>query len=240
MDSKIFITTFNRKLYDDYAKNLIDSYLKTKQSISLYVFVEGDLDYFKKSDKIHYIDLFEEEPELVKFIERNKANKVTSFRFDAVRFSYKVFAQNAARKYGQKIFYVDADCVFAKQIPNKWFDECLPDDTFVSFYDRPNQYTETGFVAFNENKLISKEFFNHYINYYKEDTIFDLKVLTDCDTFDATRNSFKKVATYKEKKLGDGNNGHIMARDKFLNPYIDHRKGLRKEKQHSPEWSKNQ
>jgi hypothetical protein len=31
-----------------------------------------------------------------------------------------------------------------------------------------------------------------------------------------------------------------MARDKFLNPYIDHRKGPRKQKQHSPEWSKNQ
>jgi hypothetical protein len=30
-----------------------------------------------------------------------------------------------------------------------------------------------------------------------------------------------------------------MARDKFLNPYLDHRKGNRKQKQHSPEWSVN-
>ena len=240
MNSKIFVTTFNRKLYDDYAKNLINTYLETKQTIPLYVFVEGDLDYFKKSENIHYINLFEQEPELVKFIDRNKNKEVTSFRFDAVRFSYKVFAQNAARKYGQKIFYIDADCVFAKQMPIKWFDECLPDDKFVSFYDRPKQYTETGFVAFNENKIISKAFFNHYLNYYKEDTIFDLKVLTDCDTFDATRKHFKEDIHYTEKKLGDGNVGHIMARDKFLNPYIDHRKGLRKQKQHSPEWSNNQ
>jgi hypothetical protein len=29
-----------------------------------------------------------------------------------------------------------------------------------------------------------------------------------------------------------------MARDKFINPYLDHRKGPRKQKQHSPEWVK--
>ena len=240
MANKIFVTTFNRKLYDEYANQLIDSYINTKQSIPLYVFVEDDINYFKKADNVHYINLFEEEPELKKFIERNKTNEAKSFTFDAVRFSYKVFAQNAARKYGQKLYYVDSDCVFVKQIPDKWFDECLPDDTFIAFYDRPNQYTETGFVAFNENKLISKPFFNHYTKLYINDTVYKLNAYTDCHTLDDTRKFLKDDTHYKEHKLGDGANGHIMARDKFLNPYIDHRKGLRKQSEHSPEWSKNQ
>jgi len=240
MKSKIFVTTFNRKLYDEYAKNLIDTYLETKQSLPLYVFVEDNIEYFKKAEGITYLNLFEEEPDLKKFVERNNSNEAKSFTFDAVRFSYKVFAQNAARKYGNKIYYVDSDCVFAKQIPQKWFDECLPDETFISFYDRPDQYTETGFVAFNESKLISKAFFIHYINYYKQDTVFKLNAYTDCHTLDATRRHFEKDIHYKEKKLGDGARGHVMARDKFLNPYLDHRKGPRKQKQHSPELSKNQ
>ena len=235
----IFITTYNKRLYDEYAKNLVDTFVKTKQALPLYIFVEDDINYFKKIDGITYLNLFEEEPELKKFVERNKSEKSKSFTLDAVRFSYKVFAQNAARKYGKKIYYVDSDCVFEEQIPKNWYDECLPDDVFLSFYDRPNQYTETGFVAFNENKLISKEFFNHYINYYKEDKVFKLNGYTDCHTLDATRKYFEKNTHYKEKKLGDGGHGHIMARDNFIHSYIDHRKGKRKHKQNSPEWIKN-
>ena len=235
----IFITTYNKRLYDEYAKNLFYTFVKTKQALPLYIFVEDDINYFKKIDGITYLNLFEEEPELKKFVERNKSEKSKSFTLDAVRFSYKVFAQNAARKYGKKIYYVDSDCVFEEQIPKNWYDECLPDDVFLSFYDRPNQYTETGFVAFNENKLISKEFFNHYINYYKEDKVFKLNGYTDCHTLDATRKYFEKNTHYKEKKLGDGGHGHIMARDNFIHSYIDHRKGKRKHKQNSPEWVKN-
>ena len=40
---------------------------------------------------------------------------------------------------------------------------------------------------------------------------------------------------YKEKRLGDGQQGHIMARCKFIGPYIDHRKAIERKNQ-SPEW----
>jgi len=236
---KIFVTTFNKRLYDEYAHQLLKTFEITNQKIPLYVFVEDDIKQYPKFENVHFLDLFEHEPDLKKFIDRNKNIKVESFFKDAVRFSYKVFAQNAARKYGDKIFFIDADCVFDKPIPIDWFDEFLPDDTFVSFYDRPQQYTETGFLAFNENKLISKAFFNYYLNLYKEDKVFELDNWTDCHTFDYTRRYFKEDIHYKELSKGDGRNGHIMARDKILNQYIDHRKGKRKQDEHSPEWRKN-
>ena len=217
MKSKIFVTTFNKKLYDEYAKNLVDTYVKTKQEVPLYVFVEDDINYYKKIDGITYLNLFEEEPELKKFIERNKSKEATSFTFDAVRFSYKVFAQNAARKYGNKMYYVDSDCVFVKQIPNNWYDECLPDDTLITFYDRPSKYTETGFLAFNNTHLLIDEFFEKYTEYYRKNTIYDLKAWTDCHTLDATRRICKFKNNYKEKALGDGRPAHIMARDTFIN-----------------------
>ena len=130
-------------------------------------------------------------------------------------------------------------------IPEQWYEQCLPNDTFLSYYNRPQQYTETGFVAFNTKLPISTEFFNEYKDWYIKDRVYLIKRLgknfwTDCHTLDGTRQKFQNRPDYKEKALGDGNNGHIMARDKFLNPYIDHRKGPRKHKPNSPEWSRHQ
>jgi len=234
---KIFCTTFNKELYDRYANQLIDTYLQTKQTIPLHVFVE-DLEnvHYPKHPNVFYHNLFKEEPELEKFVERNKGRSFSDFLSDAVRFSYKVFAQNASRKYGDKIYYVDSDSKFIRQIPDEWYDECLPDDVFVSFYYRPHTYTETGFVAFDNTKEVSNTFFNYYTDLYKSDNVYKLKAYTDCHTLDDTRDNMKTVSDYKEKRLGDKQNGHIMARDKFINPYLDHRKGERKFKPHSDEW----
>jgi len=242
----IFITTFNKRLYDNYAKELIKTYTNTQQHIPLYVFVEDDIKQYDKVKNVTYFNLIELEPQLKNFIDRNKKRPVVDFFQDAIRFSYKVFAQSASRNYGKKIYYVDSDSVFMKQIPWEWFDKCLPDGTFLSFYDRPLQYTETGFLAFNSTNSICDNFFEMYTNYYKYDTVYNIHragangkqkpFWTDCHTLDGTRNAFKNNKDYVEKKLGDGKNAHIMARDIFINPYIDHKKGKRKTQPNSPEW----
>jgi hypothetical protein len=129
-------------------------------------------------------------------------------------------------------------------IYDSWYQSILPDLTFLSFYDRPSQYTETGFVAFNNRSRVVDDFFREYKKWYITDKVYTIKKLgknfwTDCHTLDGTRQMFKNDPRYSEKPLGDGRNGHIMARDTFLNPYIDHRKGQRKKQANSPEWSKN-
>ena len=129
-------------------------------------------------------------------------------------------------------------------IHDSWYQNCLPDLTFLSFYHRPSQYTETGFVAFNNRSRVVDDFFREYKNWYVTDKVYSIKKLgknfwTDCHTLDGTRQMFKDDPRYSEKPLGDGRNGHIMARDTFLNPYIDHRKGQRKKQANSPEWRRN-
>ena len=244
----IFITTYNKRLYDNYAKRLIETYQQTNQQIPLYVFVEDEINSYENYNNVKYYNLFELENDLKTFVDRNKNKPVNNFFEDAVRFSYKVFAQSAARQFAEKIYYVDSDSVFIKQIPMTWFEECLPDVTFLSFYDRPHQYTETGFLAFNSENDICNSFFEMYKGYYTHDTIYNIyrsgsnekqkPFWTDCHTLDGTREAFKNNKQYIEKKLGDGGSAHIMARDNFINPYIDHRKGNRKHKQNSPEWAK--
>ena len=39
----IFITTYNKRLYDNYAKRLIETYQQTNQQIPLYVFAHTDV-----------------------------------------------------------------------------------------------------------------------------------------------------------------------------------------------------
>ena len=242
--NKIFVTTFNKKLYDNFAYKLIDSYLRTEQKINLLCYVEDDTSFYPSHNKIQYLNLFEEQPESLKFykrnFEKNKNAAKASYLLDAVKFSFKVYAQNDSRKYGDYIFFIDADTEFKNQIPNQWYQECLPSDTFISIFDRLGYYTETGFIAFNnviknkQGNKISDNFFKLYIKYYNNDHIFALPAFTDCHALDATRMRFNflknivlEYSNYKEKCLGNWltkRNINVM-QDEFISKYIFHMKG---------------
>ena len=127
--------------------------------------------------------------------------------------------------------WLDADNIFMKQFPDNFVETFIPGDTFTTFYGR-NHYTECGVVGFNCTLDISKKFFETYVNHYIKDTIWNMVNKTDCHAFDNTRNMIK----VKERNKNDGHGGHIIARDKEINPYIDHKKGKRKYKINSPEW----
>ena len=172
---KIFVTTFNNRLFKKYAEELINSYVKTDQEIDLYCYVEDDVALYPKHKNIFYLNLYNEQPESFKFVERNKKKSQQgseiSYLLDAVRFSYKVFAQSDARKYADQFFFIDADTEFLKKIPQSWFEECLPTDTVISIYDRLGYYTEPGFIGFNTMPLNKKNqkfldvFFQQYTSY---------------------------------------------------------------------------
>ena len=248
---KIFVTTFNKALFDKFAYKLIETYINTNQIIPLYCYVEDDINLYPKHENIFYVNLFTNQPECKKFVERNKEKNKNLpknvYLLDSVRFSYKVFAQSDSRKYGEHIFYIDADTYFIKSIPSDWYDTCLPENIFTSFYDRLGYYTESGFLAFNGSlktekgvKLIDL-FFALYTSYYTKDLIYSLPAFTDCHAFDAARMRFiflspniQKYKIYKEKKLGDRklwfSTGklNVMDTDNFINDYIVHEKGAKK------------
>ena len=239
--AKHFVTTMNKKLFDDYGKDLLVSYMNTSQKYPIYVYVEDDISKYPIMKNVIYVPLFEEEPECENFVRRNKNKEVASFMFDAVRFSYKVFAQCNASKHGGKMYYVDGDSVFTKTMDDEILDMLLPDKVCVSHYYRQGMYTETGFIGFNMNHECMQYFIEHYRNLYINDTVYGLSHYTDCHTFDNTRKIMtnKFSDEYYEKKLGDGGTGHIMARCNLIHDYLDHRKGKRKLQKHSPEWKRS-
>jgi hypothetical protein len=209
------------------------TYSETKQTIIMFCYVEEDYQYPNYAG-ITYVNLLKEMPELVAFKERHKDkiwNDDSDFLQNAVRFSHKVFAQYHASKLGKKFMWLDADNVFMKQFPDNYMDIFIPEDTFTTFYGR-DHYTECGVIGFNCSLDISKKFFETYLSHYTKDTIYDMPNKTDCHAFDNTR----KLVQVKERNKKDGHGGHIIARDKEINPYIDHKKGKRKYKPNSPEW----
>ena len=236
--AKFFVTTMNKKLFDSYGKDLLISYKNTGQKFPIYVYVEDDIERYPVIQNVIYVPLYEEEPECQNFVLRNKKRHIPSFMFDGVRFSYKVFAQCNASKHGGKMYYVDGDSVFLQCMDDNILDLLLPDKVCTSFYFRKGMYTETGFIGFNMEHKMMKNFMICYKNLYIEDTIYNLEFQTDCHAFDRARKVMTHQFTedYYEKKLGDGGTGHIMARCRLIHDYLDHRKGKRKSQKHSPEW----
>ena len=146
--AKHFVTTMNKKLFNDYGKDLLLSYMNTSQKYPMYVYVEDDITKYPIMQNIIYVPLYEVEPECENFVNRNSKREVPSFMFDAVRFCYKVFAQCNASKHGGKMYYVDGDSVFLQCMNDEILDLLLPDKVCTSHYYRQNLYTETGFIGF--------------------------------------------------------------------------------------------
>jgi hypothetical protein len=241
-----FITSFNKRLWESYAHTFVNSYVNCNHNIPLVCYVEEDVPQqydYPHQNKVKYLNLFKVMPELVEFKEKYKSHQEwqddTDFLQNAHRFSYKVFAQAHASKEGKKFMWLDADNQFHNRITTKFFNDFIPDDTTLSYYGREGSYTECGVIGFNCTLDLSKKFFDIYLGHYTKGTIWQMKHKTDCHALDSTREQMKGISGYKEILKGDGRSGHTIARDKTINIYIDHKKGKRKFKRHSPEWEQH-
>ena len=124
-----FITTFNLKIYNQYANNFIETYIKTNQQIPLICYVEEDFEY-PKHKNITYIKLQDNMPQIIDFKKRH-ADKIieiedekddsVQFLQNAVKFSHKVFAQTHASYKSEKFIFMDADNIFKKRNQSKFF-----------------------------------------------------------------------------------------------------------------------
>ena len=247
--SIFFTTTFNSRLYKEYAHNFLKTYLETNQEIPVTCYVDDDYNY-PVNKNISYIKLQDVMPEITDFKIRHKdiildlkfeAFSDQEFLQNAVRFSHKVFAQVHSSYKKKKFMYIDADNIFKKKITKKFVDNFIPDDVVVTCYGRPN-YVETGIIGYNASLgNVSEVFFQKYLSYYTQDKIFDSKFKTDSQALDGTRKEMKKIKGYKEIDKGDGMDGHVIFRDKQMLEFLDHRKGKRKyEKINYSDNSKNE
>ncbi|HZD13375.1 MAG TPA: hypothetical protein VE177_07655, partial [Candidatus Binatus sp.] len=95
---------------------------------------------------------------------------------------------HAMKKYGGKVFWIDADTVTRAHVPDDLLDQLLPDDAFCCYLGRDGWYfTETGFIGYNANHPIAGKFSKNLLGLFMSGTIFTQQRWHDSEGFDVIR-----------------------------------------------------
>jgi hypothetical protein len=232
------ITSFNWHGWELYGKQFIESWKQYwSPSIRLTVYYEGpEFEDFQFSEGISWRPI-EEVEFLTDFMNSLKFPLMSGIvgdkydiRWDA-RMARKTFMQaHTARKYGGKVFWIDADSETVKHVPERFLDDCLPDEALCCYLGRDGWYhTESGFIGFNADHPLAKRFFKNYVHVFLVGSIFTQPGWHDCYAFDAVRqvmgNGPEFVNLAKDVPQGHMHPLQISAPGK----YLVHYKGARKE-----------
>lgn len=150
----------------------------------------------------------------------------SDFRFDAWKFSKKVFAINlaAARTTSTRLLWVDADVVTHSRIPVGFFEAIPPRSYALACLDRGKHYHgECGFVAYNLGHEATRPFIAEFERLYTSDEVFDIEEWHDSFVFDYLRRR-DNVPTFK---IAHRSNSHPFV-NSYLGSYMDHLKGTRR------------
>lgn len=159
--------------------------------------------------------------------------KSYDFRYDACKFSRKVFVQDAVFDEDDLVFWIDADCVIKQDIPAELLENMLKDVPLAYMgrkgkFATSNAYTETGFVGFNTKHPEFQTFRSRYLSYFSTGKIFSqLQGWHDCIAFDYARQGLSGNNLSPSGMLM-GSVMHLTV----LDPYMDHLKGNRKNVEH--------
>ena len=212
------VTTYNNKLYKEYAHRFESTY-------------NWDFPYTVYNEDDGMMDTI---PDCKAFVERNKNrfdNKdfIKDYWQDGVRFCYKVYAYTHAIMNYQDldgIIGIDADSVFYKKIDEDWIKKHIHRDNCMMTYLGRTNYSECGFLYFNMKHPDIQPYANRMKSLYDTDGIYNLKEQHDSFIWDYVRKEFEKRGT-KNFDIGDGKMGHVQARS-ILGTVYDHTKGPRR------------
>jgi hypothetical protein len=248
------VTTFHRAGYEKYGSRMIETFLKNwPQAVELHVYAE-DCDIQQHASNLVVHDLHQRVPALVKFKQQYQADlRATGrlaqgppdrkgkqpgigFRWDAVRFSHKVYAQCdlARRRSTGTMIWMDADMVCHSAIGLDILDQEIPQDVGVAFLGRARKYTETGLWAINLDRPGSHEFMERmqWAYDHAEQGVLAMKEYHDCWVFDRTREWMTQH--FPAWQQLDWNRGSLQGEGHPLintawGAYLDHLKGRRKD-----------
>lgn len=262
------ITTFNKDLFNEYSKNLLDTFLKKSgKNLRLNIFYEGDIEeikniYLSDSKKIRFYEFISPEWNIFnkkfghlveangyKIIENKNDEKLTktfekSYKWNAVKFSFKVFSIYLASKLiniSDKIVWLDADTVCLNYFEESDLEIFLPGDNELMTYLGRDTYptdfphSETGFIGFNLLHEKFDSFIKTAISFYTTGEFFTLEGYHDCLIYDTSRLIFEMTGTHFRNLSGEFTSENHPFVHCGLEKYFDHLKGTRKTIGFSPE-----
>ncbi len=226
----LVITSFNKKLYDEYAHRFVSTY---NWPFDLKIYTESKFEINKEN-----FEVIELEQDSKNFVERNKHRTVKDFFVDGVRFSFKVYSvmQASLKKEYDILIWVDADSVFYKPLTLDFIKTNLyKEDCMMTHLGRGEHYSECGFLLWNLNHKDTQDYFKEMKNMYNNDLIYNEREYHDSYIWDIVRKKFEKERGTMNIDIGDKKIGHVQARS-ILGTLYDHTKGpKRKAAGKSPE-----
>jgi len=246
------VTTFNRQGMETYGQRMIDTFQQHWPADSrLLVFAENCLPRVT-ADNVQVFDILQHSPDLAAFVERHKNNAMAhgkagppgiydakkNFRWNAVRFSFKVFAVAAASHMINQgwLIWIDADTHTHSPIPSAWLPMVCPSDSMCSYLGRgENYHSECGWVAYNLDHPRCRDFIQDFVDMYRHDLIFNEREWHDSYIWDVVRRRYKDTCSFFNLNPEPDTKG--LAKHPFINSelgrYMDHVKGKRKDQGHS-------
>lgn len=222
------VTSFSPQGYIDYGRHCIDTLSKHWPGrIVAYVETDTDMPDRVESRSFHAIPGWEAwHARASKHAGSDgTTGRGYDFRYDALKFARKVFAQDASFDEDQYVYWIDADCVVRKPIPEELLTRILSDVALAFLGRNGNQtYTETGLIGFNTKHADFQRFRDNYLPWITSGKIFSqLKGWHDCIAFDQAR---QNIRANNMTPRGEGM-GNVIG-DSPLGEYMAHHKGARK------------
>lgn len=238
------VTSFGPAGWDLYGRRFVDCFHEHwPLSARLIVYWEGErpdypgdmdgFDLLKVPPAAAFLDKWRTNPMVHGKLESSvspwsgKARRIGyCFRHDAYKFARKVFAvADAARLLRDgRLFWVDADVVTRKRIPDGLFDSLLPDTISLCYLKRRTLHSELGFVGYNLNRREARDFINAYEHRYSSDAFLTDAAWDDCNQFDAlVARLSPSVNWIPHNSVAQPFDGSILGR------YMRHNKGKRKD-----------
>jgi hypothetical protein len=241
-------TTFNEKGYHKYGKRMIQSFLANwPKQVTLYIYAE-DVEVSEFAENLIVFDSHKTNQPLVEFKQQwknvPKANGDISsiphlagrkdahkqFRWDAVRFSNKVYSvfKCAQETDASVLLWMDADMYCHSPVSMQELENLCPENIDLGFLGRDRKFSECGLYYMNLQSAETKTFLKKFQEFYDnaEQGIFTLSEWHDSFVFDEARKTVKLNELNWSKGLINGE-GHPLINCQW-GAYLDHLKGERK------------
>ena len=187
------LTTFHKAGWEQYGKRMVESFLQHWPSeIKIHLYCENVSTGITNPQVVEH-DIFKACPQVKNFVTQHNndhnngiRNGQRDFKYDAIKFSYKVFAQchRIRNSQADTLLFIDADTVTFAAPPIEDIKKLLPDDNFTAYIGRPNNkklpFAETGFIMYNLKHPNIHNFADVFEDLYTTGKIFDLEYQVDC------------------------------------------------------------
>ena len=237
------LTTFHKDGWEQYGKRMVDTFLEHwPAEVRIHLYCENVQPNVKQPRVVEH-DIFEVCPQIRDYLDKhdNPHNNgyrsgVRDFKFDAIKFCYKVFAQchRIKNSKAETLLFIDADTVTFDTPPLTELVKLLPQDHFTSYIGRPNNnklpFAETGFIMYNLKHPNVREFADVFEDLYTSGKIFDLRYQVDCFTYDTARKAIEQKHNAKSNDITgpDGLGKRHPFVNTILGTFMDHLKGDRR------------